>query len=129
MARGSATNHDVGEVYSLVPPPSLGDPSSLAAVYQLSSMLGVFLLPQSSRTMEKTRHTEENTGPRMWEGRKKKKMEERGEVSQRGAWVEKMGEGGKGQKEYELLVWRDQSLRESSVTMTQSPEDVNRLGG
>lgn len=74
MAWGSATNHDVGEVYSLVPPPSFGDLSFLAAVYQLSSML-VFLLPFSSRTMEKTRHTEENTGPRVWEGRKKKKME------------------------------------------------------
>lgn len=93
MAWGSATNHDVGEVYSLVPPPSLRDLFSLAAVYQLSSMLGVFLLPFASRTMEKKRHTEENTGPTVWEGRKKKKMEERGEVSQRGTWVEKMGEG------------------------------------
>lgn len=127
MAWGRAADHDVGEVYSSVPPPSLRDLSSLAAFYQLFSMLGVFLLPFSSRTMEKTRYTEENTGPKVWKEIKKKKMEGGGVLPKR-AWVEKDGRGGgKGQKECELLVWRDQSLRESSATMTQSPEDVNRL--
>lgn len=76
MAWGRATNHGVGEVYSLVPPPSLRDLSLLAAFYQLFSMLGVSLLPFSSRTMEKTCYTEENTGPRVWEERKKKKKKE-----------------------------------------------------
>lgn len=127
MAWGSATNHHVGEVYSLVASASLRDLSSLAEFYQLSSMLGVFLLPFASRTMKKTRYTEENTGPRVWEGRKKKEMEERGGSPKEGLGREGWERGGKGQKEYELLVWRDQSLRESSVTMTQSPEDVNRL--
>lgn len=78
MAWGRAADHDVGEVYSSVPPPSLRDLSYLAAFYQLFSMLGVFLLPFSSRTMEKTRYTEENTGPKVWKERKKKKMEEGG---------------------------------------------------
>lgn len=122
MAWGGATNHGVGEVYSLVPPPSLRDLSWLAAFYQLFSMLGVSLLPFSSRIMEKTSYTEGNTGPRVWEERKKKKEGSAKEGRGREGW-----ERGGGRVECEVLIWRDQSLRESSDTAAQSPEDANRL--
>lgn len=44
------------------------------------------------------RYTEENAGPRVWEERKRKKMEESRSLPKR-AWVEKDGKGeGKGRK-------------------------------